>query len=267
MPSCRLDAHTFIFQQYGFDPVTQLEKMLSTIADSGFGSVELTNSSLGSDGFKSQVQSSLNSTGLELIGASHGMPLWNLSEYKRNYDILDEYSDRLSALGENLKCGLSCSGKDFSKRSEAENDHLIQAWIEVSEMFRSKDLELNYHNHGESQTDIAFVLDNVSEDILPMGPDLDWLRVGHVDPIAFIKAHPGRLSLIHLRAYKEGGDRTAALGEGDVDYAQLSQLLDEVAFEGDLVVELALPSGTRPDRPVAELLQASRDHIRETMGL
>ena len=166
MPSCRLGAHTFIFQQYGFDPVTQLEKMLSAIADSGFGSVELTNSSLGSDGFKSQVQSSLNSTGLEMIGASHGMHLWNLSEYERNYDILDEYSDRLSALGENIKCGMSCSGKDFSKRSEAENEHLIQAWIEVSEMFRSKDLELNYHNHGESQTDIAFVLDNVPEDIL-----------------------------------------------------------------------------------------------------
>ena len=91
--------------------------------------------------------------------------------------------------------------------------------------------------------------------------------MGAIDPDAFLKDHSDRLSLIHIRDYKLAGDRTAALGEGDVDYAQLGQLLDEIAFEGDLVVALALPSGTRPDRPVTELLRASRDHISNTMGL
>ena len=267
MPACRLGAHTFIFQQYGFDPVTQLGKILTAVAESGFDAVELTNSSLGGESYKSQVRSALSSTGLGLIGASHGMPLWNVSEYERNFEILDEYSDRLSSLGENLKCGMSCSGKDFSRRSSAENDHLIEAWIEVSEMFRSKDLELNYHNHGESLKDIGFVLENVPEDTLLMGPDLDWLRVGGTDPDTFLRDHSDRISLIHIRDYHLGGDRTQALGEGEVNYSNLGKLLEDLEFEGDLVVELALPSGTRPDRPIAELLQTSREHIRSCMGI
>ena len=55
--------------------------------------------------------------------------------------------------------------------------------------------------------------------------------------------------------------------EGDVDYAELGRLLDEIQFTGDLVVELALPSGTPPSRPLEELLKVSREHIRETMGI
>ena len=96
-----------------------------------------------------------------------------MSGYERNFDILDEYSDRLSALGEDLKCGMGFSGKYFAKRSDLENKQLISAWMELSEMFRSKDLELSYHNHGEPFEDIGFVLENVPEDFLPMGPDLD----------------------------------------------------------------------------------------------
>lgn len=267
MPDCRVGAHTFIFQQYGYDQGKQLGKILETVADAGYQAVELNRTALDSDSYKSQIEMSLRKTGLELVGASHGLPLWNIAEYERTLELIDEYSDRLALFGAGLKCGMTCSGRHYDQRSVQENDHLIEAWSELAEIFRSKDLELNYHTHGEPLEDIQFVLENVPEDLLPLGPDLDWLRVGGVDPQGFLREHADRLSVIHLRDYREGGDRTAALGEGDVDYAELGALLDEIGFSGDLVVELALPSGARPDRPVLELLKASREHLRKTMGI
>lgn len=267
MPSCRVGAHTFIFQQYGFSQTKQTEKILETIAEAGYQAVELHNMALDGNDYKVRIEGGLRRTSLELIGASHGLQLWNPAEYDRIFDILDLYSDNLSSLGEGLKCGMSCSGRQYAQRSAEENDNLIQVWTELAEIFRAKDLELVYHTHGEPGQDIEFVLGNVTPDLLPLCPDLDWLRVGGVDPEAFLREHADRVSMIHIRDYKIGGDRTAALGEGDVDYRSLGALLDEIQFTGDLVVELALPSGTRPDRPLLDLLKSSRQHLRETMGI
>ncbi|MDA0747582.1 MAG: TIM barrel protein [bacterium] len=268
MPKCRVGAHTFIFQQYGFDQVKQLGKILETIAEAGYQAVELTNTALENEAVIPQVESTLRRTNLELIGASHGKALWNPAEYDRTFDILDEYSDRLVELGEGLKCGMSCSGKQYAKRTKTENECLLQAWTELASMFRAKDLELAYHTHGEPLEDILYVLENIPAEELNLCPDIDWLRVGGVDPEPFLREHAERISMIHLRDYHLGGDRTVSLGQGDLDLGSLGTLLDEVEFTGDVVVELALPSGTRPDdHPLLDLLKTSREHLRSTMGV
>ena len=96
MPKCRVGAHTFVFQQYGFNQSKQLEKIFDTIAEAGYDAVELTNQSVEADNYKAAIEGGLRRSGLELIGASHGRPLWNVREYERTFDLLDEYSDRLS---------------------------------------------------------------------------------------------------------------------------------------------------------------------------
>jgi sugar phosphate isomerase/epimerase len=72
--------------------------------------------------------------------------------------------------------------------------------------------------------------------------------------------------MMHVRDYHIDGERTEALGEGDANYQRLGRLLDEVKFEGEFVVELAIPGGKQPTRPVAELLEKSREHLRQTIG-
>jgi sugar phosphate isomerase/epimerase len=267
MPEYRLGAHTFIFQQYGLDHVKQTEKILRMVASAGFSAVELCNTTFDGDSFKSRIDGSLRRAGLALVGGSHGRPLWSASEYEKTFELMDEYSDKLSEMGEGLKCGMSCTGKHRAQRTEAENEHLLDSWTELSEIFQAKDLVLAYHTHGEPLEDIQYVLENVPDDLLLVCPDLDWLRVGGIDPNEFLKENAERIPMIHVRDYHIGGDRTAALGEGDVDYGALGKLLEEIQFKGDLVVELALPSGTPPSRPLEELLKVSRDHLRETMGV
>jgi sugar phosphate isomerase/epimerase len=165
-----------------------------------------------------------------------------------------------------VTCGTSCGGKRYADRTDEENAQVIRVWTELGEMFRSKGVTLNYHTHGEPIEDIRHVIDNVPADLVLLGPDLDWLRVGGVGPVEFIRERADRLIMLHVRDYHMGGDRTEALGEGDADYRNLARVLNEVGFEGEFVVELAIPAGKQPTRPVAELLKTSRDHLRETIG-
>ncbi|MBC8234194.1 sugar phosphate isomerase/epimerase [bacterium] len=265
MPNYRIGNHTYIFHQYGYNPVEQLDEIFDIVADAGFEAIELSPPFLEINNYEEQIRNALHRTGLGFVGASNGQPLWDVEQRDSIISSMEIYSDKLAVFGEVL-CGTSCSGKRYAQRTETENDQVIQMWTEVAEMFRSKGITLNYHTHGESIEDIRHVTENVPADLLPLGPDLDWLRVGEVDPEEFIREYADRLVMMHVRDYHIGGDRTEALGEGDADYRRLGQLLEEVKFDGEFVVELAIPGGKQPTCPVAELLKKSREHLRETIG-
>jgi len=265
MSKYRIGAHPYIFVQYVYDFDKQFDEVFDTIADAGYQAIELHPPMLQVEDWKNRIDRALSRTGLGLVGASNGQPMWNAERYENIISEMDAYSDKLAAFG-NVTCGTSCGGKRYADRTDEENAQVIRVWTELGEMFRSKGVTLNYHTHGEPIEDIRHVIDNVPADLVLLGPDLDWLRVGGVDPVEFIREHADRLIMLHVRDYHIGGDRTEALGEGDADYRNLAQVLDEVGFEGEFVVELAIPAGKQPTRPVAELLKISRDHLRETMG-
>jgi sugar phosphate isomerase/epimerase len=265
MPNYRIGAHTYIFHQYGYNPAEQLNEIFDIVADAGFEAIELHQPFLEIENYQERIKNALRRTGLGFVGASNGQPLGDIEKRDSIISSMETYSDKLSVFGEVL-CGMSCGGKRYAQRTKAENDQVIRMWTELAEMFRKKGVTLNYHTHGEPIEDIRHVIENVPADLLPLGPDLDWLRVGGVDPEEFIREYADRLVMMHIRDYHIGGDRTEALGEGDADYRRLGQLLGEVKFEGEFVVELAIPGGKQPTRPVAELLKKSREHLRETIG-
>ena len=265
MPNYRIGAHTYIFHQYGYNPAEQLDEIFDIVANADFEAIELHQPFLEIENYQARIKNALRRTGLGFVGVSNGQPLWDIEKRDSIISSMEMYSDKLSVFGEVL-CGMSCSGKRYAQRTKVENDQVIRMWTELAEMFRKKGITLNYHTHGEPIEDIRHVTENVPADLLPLGPDLDWLRVGGVDPEQFIREYADRLVMMHVRDYHIGGERTEALGEGDADYRRLGQLLEKVKFDGDFVVELAIPGSQQPTRPVAELLKKSREHLRETIG-
>jgi sugar phosphate isomerase/epimerase len=264
MPSYRIGCHTYLFHQYGYDLNRQLDEIFDTVASAGYAAIELHTPFFAVDGWYERIQAALKRTGLGLVGGSHGQPMWDSARYEAIIATMDDYSDRLARFGR-VMCGVSCSGKRMADRTPAENEQAVRVWMELGEMFRRKGVVLNYHTHGEPIEDVRLVVERVPAEILPLGPDLDWLRVGGIDPEAFVREHAARLAMLHIRDYHLGGDRTEALGEGDADYRRLGRVLAEIGFSGELVVELAIPSGQQPTRPITELLEVSRAHLRETL--
>ncbi len=265
MSEYQIGAHPYIFVQYGYDFDKQFDEVFDVIADAGFQTIELHTPMLRVENWKDRIDKALNRTGLGLVGGSSGQQMWDVERYAQIISDMDDYSSRLAAF-ENVTCGTSSSGKRYADRTDQENAQVVKVWTELGEMFNSKGVTLNYHTHGEPIEDVQLVIDNVPANLVALGPDLDWLRVGGIDPVEFIKENAERLVMLHVRDYHTGGDRTEALGEGDVDYKELGAVLSEVGFTGEFVVELAIPSGKKPTRPLPELLKISRDHLRETIG-
>jgi len=263
----RIAAHTSIFQQYGFDQVKQAGKIADIIAKAGFAAIEWHPTALAGDDYKHRLEHVQRNSGLDLIGVSHSLPLWNQGEYDSLMDILDDHAERLSLIDTDLTCNLSCSGKASSRRNNSQNDQLAQVWIELNGLFDSLDLKVAYQNHGESRDDLDYLIENLEEDQLLLSPDIHALHTGGIEPIAYLRKHGERISSLHLRDYHLDGGRTVALGEGDLPFDQLKGLLQEIDFEGDLIVELILPSGTPPDRPLLDILQASRQVISDRLAL
>lgn len=264
MSEYRIGAHPYIFVQYGYDFEEQFDEVFQVIADAGFQAIELHQPMLYVKDWKARIDQALDRTGLGLVGGSSGQAMWDIEQYDKIISDMDDYSTRLAAFGD-VTCGTSCGGKRYADRTNEENAQAVKVWTELGEMFNSKGITLNYHTHGEPIEDIRLFIDNVPANLVGLGPDLDWLRVGGVDPVTFIRENAERLIMLHIRDYHMGGDRTEALGEGDADYKELGEVLNEMGFTGEFVVELAIP-GSEPTRPLPELLKMSRDHLRETIG-
>ena len=264
----RLAAHTFIFQQYGFDQAKQAEKIAETIADAGYDAIEWHHTAMVGDDYKNRLELAQRNCGLELVGVSHTLPLWNQGEYERVMDILDDHAERVSSIDTGLTCNISCSGKAAANRNAAQNEHLVQVIAELVALFDSLDLKFAYQNHGDSKADLDLLVEGLEEDGFLMSPDIHALHTSGIDPIAFVEEQGERIASLHLRDYKEDGGRTIALGEGVLPFDNLKKSLESIEFDGDLIVDLILPSGTPPSsRSILEILQTSRQAISDKLSI
>ncbi|MEN6544860.1 MAG: sugar phosphate isomerase/epimerase family protein [Armatimonadia bacterium] len=262
----RLGCHPYVFSEYGYDHVTQLDEIWDIVAACSYPAIELHAPMLDRPDWYDAIMRAAERTGMDIIGGSNGGNMSDVGEWDALRQRMDVYAAKLGRLP-GRKCGFTGTGTRVAERTEAENQQVVRAWNELGQLCQSHGVQLNYHTHGEPPADVQFVVDNVDPAVLALGPDLDWLRFGGSDPETFLRQNASRLVMLHIRDYHLGGSRTFALGEGDADYPHLRQVLQEISFDGDFVVELATPPGLPRDRDLREILQTSRDHIRETMGL
>lgn len=107
----------------------------------------------------------------------------------------------------------------------------------AGEMLEKEGITLTYHPHGyEFQnsgqgTPMDYMLSNAKN--FKFNMDVFWVKMGGGDPLAIMKAHPGKFPQLHLKDRKKGtpgspdgrGDVEAnvVLGTGDIDIAGLIQ--------------------------------------------
>jgi sugar phosphate isomerase/epimerase len=108
---------------------------------------------------------------------------------------------------------------------------------QTGEMLAKEGITLTYHPHGYeftnsgSGTPMDYMLENAKH--FKFNMDVFWVKMGGGDPLAIMKAHPGKFPQLHLKDRKIGtpgspdgrGDVEAnvVLGTGDIDIAGLIQ--------------------------------------------
>ena len=159
-------------------------------------------------------------------------------------------------------------GKAPQPKTPAQFDAQAELLRGIIALCQSRGVVLNLHNHTyeveNGLHDLKGTLARIPD--VKLGPDLNWLVRGGVDPVSFIKTYGSQIVFLHLRDQKADGKWSEAMGEGNMDYVAIGKALREVKFSGDAVIELAHEGNFKPTRPLRESLKMSRAYVKQTLG-
>lgn len=193
--------------------------------------------------------------------------MWDRSMHQKILEDVENIMGNLEKV-KGRTFGVSVGKPQGRTKTGDELDTQAELLEKLIAMDESKGIVLNLHNHTYEVADNLFDLKGTLKRIpdVKLGPDLNWLRRAGVDPVNFLRKYRNNIVFMHLRDQKKNGQWPESLGEGDVDFEEISATLDEINFNGDLIIELAFEEGFKPTRPTRETLKMSREYVRKTMG-
>jgi sugar phosphate isomerase/epimerase len=252
--------------QPGYDPTPVLDQVFADMKYAGMDGVELMHQALRHADAVERIRALVERHGLPVTGTSYSAPLWDRARHPQILDDVERVIERLAALG-GRTLGLTADRAPGVK-TPAQLDAQAEAMRRIMALCDAAGVQPNVHNHTweveNGQHELRGMLERIPD--LKLGPDLNWLVRGGVDPVAFIAEHAGRIVYLHVRDQHADGRWSEAVGEGSMDYGAIGAALRRAGFSGYAAIELAFEGGFTPTRPIRESLRASRAFVRRTLG-
>jgi sugar phosphate isomerase/epimerase len=193
--------------------------------------------------------------------------MWDKTQHTEILDDVENIMSNMSVVKART-FGTSVGHPSGKVKTEDELDAQAELLIKLIALGEENGVVLNLHNHTyeveHNMLDLKGTLKRIRD--IKLGPDLNWLLRANVDPISFLKEYQNNIVFIHLRDQFSNGKWSESLGEGDVDFNEIGDILESIDFSGDLVIELAHEGDFVPTRPIKESLKMSRESIRKSMG-
>jgi sugar phosphate isomerase/epimerase len=263
-------AHVWVYAatqpEYDVSPI--LSNIFSDMAYAGFDGVETMEQPLRSDVYTKQIRELTDQFGIKLIGSSYGADFWNKDKHNMIYEDVDLIFSNMASVG-GRTFGVTVGEPDGRQKTEEEFDNQTALLKEIIALGEKKGIALNLHNHTAEVENNMFDLRGTLKRIpdIKLGPDLNWLLRAGINPIDFLREFREQIVFLHLRDQLSNGKWPESMGEGDVNFKEISDVLNEINFRGDTIIELAHESGFVPTRPLKESLKMSRDYMKKTMGI
>jgi sugar phosphate isomerase/epimerase len=261
-------AHPWVYAatQPKYDITPVLPQIFADMAYAGIEGIELMHTALRPDDAVERIGALSRRHGLPVLGASFGGAMWDRSQHPAVWADATLVIPRLAALGGKT---LGTSVGPSPKRKTAEQlDAQAELLRKIIALCQAHGVTLNLHNHtyevANNLYDLKGTLARIPD--VKLGPDLNWLVRGGVDPAAFLRQYGQQVVFMHLRDQKADGRWSEALGEGVTDFAAIAKALAEIHFAGRAVIELAHERGFKPTRPLRESLKISRQFVRRVLG-
>jgi len=260
--------HLWVYaaNQPGYDPTPVLEQVFADMSYADLDGVELMHNALMHDDAVERIGELSRKHRLPVIGTSFEAPMWNREAHAAIMKDAETFIPRLAKLG-GRTLGTSV-GRTPQPKTPAQLDAQADFVRKLRALAASHGIVLNLHNHTyeveNNEYDLKGTLARIPD--AKLGPDLNWLLRGGVDPVDFIKRYGQQIIFLHLRDQKADGTWSEAMGEGNMDYVAIGQALREINFHGDAMIELAHEEGFQLTRPLRESLKMSREFVRKTLG-
>lgn len=265
-------AHPWVYaaKQPGYEITPILDTIFADLSYAGMAGVELMHTALRPDDAEARIRTLSEQHRMPVIGASFGGAMWDRSKHAEVLKDAELVVPRLARLG-GRTLGTSVGAIKWGKKQLKTPEQLdAQAELlrKLIALCQEHGIELNLHNHTyeveNGLHDLKGTLARIPE--AKLGPDLNWLIRGGVDPVQFIREYGKQIVFLHLRDQKADGKWAEGLGDGCTDFAAIANALREVKFAGTAVIELAHERDFEPTRPLRETLKQSREFIRKVFA-
>jgi sugar phosphate isomerase/epimerase len=252
--------------QPNYDIYPVMDQIFADMSYAGLDGIELMHTALRPADSVEAIRALSKRYSLPVIGTSFGGNIWNREQDETIFEDARTVVNRLADVG-GWTFGVSV-GKAPQPKTPAQLDAQAELLRRIIALCRSRGVTLNLHNHTyeveNDMHDLRGTLARIPE--VKLGPDLNWLVRGGVDPVSFIRTYGRQIVFLHLRDQKADGKWSEAMGEGNMDYVAIGRALREVKFSGEAVIELAHEGNFKPTRPLRDSLKMSRAYVKQTLG-
>lgn len=261
-------AHPWVYaaKQPGYELTPILDPIFADMSYAGMEGIELMHSVLRPDDAEERIRKLSAQHRLPVIGASFGGAMWDRSQHAEVLQDAERVIPRLARLGGRTlgtSVGAIKWGQKLLKTPE-QLDAQAELLKKLIALCQDHGIELNLHNHTyeveNGLHDLKGTLARIPE--AKLGPDLNWLIRGGVDPVQFIREYGKQIVFLHLRDQKADGKWAEGMGDGCTDFGAIARALQDVQFAGTAVIELAHERDFQPTRALRETLKQSREFVR-----
>lgn len=261
-------AHPWVYAatQPKYDITPILPQIFADMQYAGMDGIELMHTALRPQDAVERIAALSQKHRLAVLGASFGGAMWDRAQHQAVLADAELIIPRLAKLG-GRTLGTSV-GPAPKRKTDEQLDAQAELLRKIIALGKANGVVLNLHNHTyevvDDMHDLKGTLARIAD--VKLGPDLNWLVRGGVDPAKFIRQYGKQVVFLHLRDQKADGRWSEAMGEGDTDYREVTKALREIGFRGDAVIELAHEGNFKPTRPLRESLKMSREFVRKVLG-
>ncbi len=241
-----------------------LEQVFSDFSYAGIEGVELMERNLRHPDIVEQTMGFIEKYKVPVTGTSYSGDMWKRGEHTKILEDVALVLERLHKLGGHT-LGITV-GNAGRKKTEGELDAQADLLKKIMKVCDNNKVQPNIHNHTfeviDDMHDLKGILERIPD--IKLGPDLNWLVRGGVDPVWFIKNYGHRMVYMHIRDQNADGKWTEAVGEGVMDFPAIAKALKEINYNGRAAIELAFEGP--PVNEVRESWKKSRAYVKEVFG-
>jgi sugar phosphate isomerase/epimerase len=267
-------AHPWVYAatQPSYELTPVLPQIFAELSQAGVDGIELMHTALKPDDAVARIGDLSRRHKLPVLGTSFGGAMWDRAQHGEVLDYAELAITRVAQLGGRTfgaSVGPLRPATPKPRKTPEQLDAQAECLKKIVALGAKHGVVVNLHNHTyeveNDLHDLKGTLERVPD--VKLGPDLNWLIRGGVDPVAFIRRFGKQIVFLHLRDQGADGRWVEAIGEGVTDFRAIGAALREINFAGDAMIELAHEKDFKPTRLLGESIKRSREFVRATMGI
>lgn len=181
---------------------------------------------------------------------------WQRGDRKQDVETVRQSLDFMAA--NNVKrMSVQGAGKKGGGATPEELKNVVDTCMEIGKLVKPYGIVPCIHPHANTmimfENEIDFVMQNTDPDLIAFGPDTAHLMISQCDPATIFDRYADRIRFTHMKDVKkrhdvkgDGAEKQGfeiysdflEMGEGDVDFDAVFDILDRAGYDGYLTAEL-----------------------------